>query len=348
MKKYLSILLVLVCVLLTACGNQQNTSQESNLPESTPTESTPPESLENNTSDAEVSGYPFTLTIYDAEGKSYEETFESAPERVVTTTTSAAELLIALGLQDKIVGIITPDNAVPEEISGIFASFNDLGDKKTLSKEVIVAAEPDFVIGRVANFTEETSIDSYADLGILSYTQMNGNEKVSDQPDALIDDILNLGRIFGVDETAQSYADELKARLEAIRTEIAGADSDTALRTMFMVNFRDGTFGVMNGALQDNIVAMLGCEDVVEAGSNGLTYENLIAYNPDIIFYISADRNSATDATAIDTLLNEEAIATIPAIAGNRIMTIKYDEIMDVGPRLYDTIEAMYTFIYGD
>ena len=56
--------------------------------------------------------YPVTITTYDASGNEVEQIFEKAPERIVTNNLSATETLIELGLGDKIVGIMNPDNEV--------------------------------------------------------------------------------------------------------------------------------------------------------------------------------------------------------------------------------------------
>lgn len=329
-------MLAMVCLAaaLAGCSNA-STSQETTTAVETQAESTV----------AQEQSYPLEMTIYDSAGTAYEQTFQQAPERVVTTTTSAAELMIALGLEDKIVGIITPDNQVPEEIQPIFDGFVNLGDKKTLSKEVIVAAEPDLVIGRVANFTEETSIDSYAELGILSYTQLAGNSAVTSSPEALLDDIRNLGAIFDVQEEADAYADELEQRLDDIKKSVSERETETPLRSLMLVNLNEGVFGVMNGQLQDEIMTMLGCEDIADKGQSGLSYENLIQYNPDVIIYITADRNAASDEKAVESLLSEPLLKSVPAIADEKIITVKYDCIMDVGPRLYDTIEELNEFL---
>lgn len=45
------------------------------------------------------------IEIYDAQGNKYTQVFEKAPERVVTNTPSSTEILLELGLEDKIVGI---------------------------------------------------------------------------------------------------------------------------------------------------------------------------------------------------------------------------------------------------
>ena len=151
-----------------------------------------------------------------------------------------------------------------------------------------------------------------------------------------------------MEEKANDFAAGLEARLKAVEEKAASIDREEPMRSLFMVSFNDGVFGVMNGQLQDEIMSMLGCEDVADKGQSGLSYENLIQYNPDVIIYISADRNAATDAGAVETLLAEPLLQSVPAIANQKILTVKYDCIMDVGPRLVDTIEELADALYED
>ncbi len=331
MRKILSVLLsVAMIAALAGCGAKTDNTAAIQQPAADPL----------------ATQYPLTITIYDSQGEAHEETFEKAPEKVVTVTTSSAEILTALGLADKIVGTIKPDNAVPDELKETFDSFNILGDKKTLSQETIVAADPDIVIGRASSFKDNTSIESYADLGILCYPAVTGNAKADPELSALFTDIRNIGKIFDISQTAENYASELEARLESALKIAEEKKGDKPARSMFMVALKDGTFGVMGGPLQNKIMESLGCEVVAESGQSGLGYENLIAYNPDFIVYISADRNAATDEIALNTLCSEPVLQGVPAIANKNICFIKYDDIMDVGPRLIGAVEQLTAFLY--
>lgn len=349
-KKHVMLPLICSLALLTACGNSASKAETTTAQTEVATETAAETTAEVTTAaeteeEEEVSLYPFELTLYDGQGTEFTQTFEQAPERVVTTSTSAAEILIALGLEDKIVGISKPDNQVPEELQETFGGFHVVGDRKSLSKEVVVATEPDIIIGRVTSFTEEMSIDSYQELNILSYTQMAGNASVTSSPEALFDDIRNIGKIFNVEEKAEEYVEGLEARLDEVKANVSEQAEGEVLRSLIMVNFNAGTFGVMNGDLQDEIMTLVGCEDIADKGQNGLSYENLIQYNPDVIVYIMADRNAATDTVAIETMLNEDMLQSVPAIANKKIIPMPYDNIMDVGPRMIDAIEDLYEAI---
>ena len=100
--------------------------------------------------------YPVTITTYDASGNEVEQTFEKAPERIVTNNLSATETLIELGLGDKIVGMMNPDNEVTSVYKDSIANINKLGDKKTISKEIVLSAMPDIIVGRTAMFSDKS------------------------------------------------------------------------------------------------------------------------------------------------------------------------------------------------
>lgn len=79
--------------------------------------------------------YPVTITTYDASGNEVEQTFEKAPERIVTNNLSATETLIELGLGDKIVGMMNPDNEVTSIYKDSVANINKLGIRKLYLKK---------------------------------------------------------------------------------------------------------------------------------------------------------------------------------------------------------------------
>lgn len=85
-------------------------------------------------------------------------TYDHAPEKVLSTQLSMTELLIKLGLKDKIVGVFDNDNALKGDIADEIASLNSLGDKKSVSKETILATEPDLILGKGPLMFTESSI----------------------------------------------------------------------------------------------------------------------------------------------------------------------------------------------
>lgn len=56
----------------------------------------------------------------------------------------------------------------------------------------------------------------------------------------------------------------------------------------------------------------LNAENVLDKGGNGLTLENLVSMNPDIIVYVRADRFGSTDADAVEQLTSTPSCRRFP------------------------------------
>ena len=76
--------------------------------------------------------------------------------------------------------------------------------------------------------------------------------------------------------------------------------------------------------------------------------ENLVSMNPDIIFYITADRNAKNDPTAIQNLRTNGALANVTAIKNNAIIAIAYDDFMDYGVRTIEIYSKLAKALYGN
>lgn len=349
---------LLLTFLVTGCAKTQVPDNTGNDDDITVTQQpTEQPSNENNESTNDANGsdtsetvYPLTVDIYSPEGEKYTQTFTEAPSKVITNNASSTDLLLELGLGDKIIGIIKPDNAPQDKWKSAYENLTVLGDKKTMSKEVIIGAEPDLIFGRTMPFTDESmgTIKDLNDMGINVYTQLASNFVIDQSLENIILDVRNIGEIFNVSEKANTYADSLQTRLDTIKDKVSNLTQTEPVKVLFMVTYTDGTFNTFgaNSALQSEMLETINAVNVLETGTSSLTSENLVTLNPDVIVYIKSDRNAETDATAVESLLNDETIQSVPAIANEKIIEIGYDELMDYGVRIFDTLETLYDFIY--
>lgn len=349
---------LLVAILATGCaktsntdtstGNNSNNAVTEQATDDTAGTEETTETTE--TTDSSETVYPLTIDSYGPDGEKYTQTFTEAPSKVITNNPSSTDLLLELGLEDKIIGILKPDNAPAEKWASVYENLNVLGDKMTMSKEVIIGAEPDFIYGRTMPFTDESmgNIKDLNDMGINVYTQLASNFVIDQSLDNVILDVRNIGQIFNVSEKANTYADSLQTRLDTIRDKVSSASQTEPVKVLFMVTYVDGTFNTFgaNSTLQSEMLKTINAENVLETGTSSLTSENLVSLNPDVIVYIKSDRNAETDKVAVESLLNDETIQSVPAIENEKIIEIGYDEIMDYGVRIFDTLETLYDFIY--
>ncbi len=332
--------------VLSGCSPKEDTPQDTPALQSTPAPSSgASQSIAVNTV------YPITVETKGSDYIPIGQTYNKAPDKVVTANASSIELLYNLGLSDKIAGTIAIDNAPGDDWKELYDSLDILGDKMTISKEVIAAAEPDIMIGRSATFAEGTfgSIPELNELGINVYAQKASDMSTDVSMKNIIDDVISLGEIFDVQDKANAYAENLAERLNTVSEKVAASAGDKTLKVLVMATYKEGTFVVFgaNAKLQNGMLSALNCANVMDKGGSNLTLENLVEANPDAIIYITADRNAESDAKAVESIKDEEILASIPAIVNNRIIEIPYDAFMDYGVRNFDTLEELSDFLYN-
>lgn len=296
--------------------------------------------------------YPLTVQIYNAEGKEVSVTFENAPQRIVSTQLSITELLLQLGLKDKIVGIMDNDNPVDDKLQAELSSLKSLGYKSTISKEAIISVDPDIVMGKsTLMFTDKAigTVENYLDQGINVYTLLSSADVVDQSLDNIINDIRTVGMIFDVQDKADAYADSLEKQLnETVNNVSAKTQGKEKMKVILMAGFQDNTFMAFSSSMHSAMLETVNAVNVLDKGGTGLTMENLISLNPDAIVYVTSKRFEATDADAIDRLLNEPTIQNVPAIADKKILKIGYDDIMDYGARDISTVGVLANFLYSE
>ena len=111
----------------------------------------------------------------------------------------------------------------------------------------------------------------------------------------------------------------------------------------------NSSFAVFNisGGLQSDLLKQLNVKAAIEGRTADPSLETIINADPDIILYVTADRNADLDATAVDGIKNEELLQDVSAVKENRIYTTTYDDFMDYGPRIFDTLEMLGNNLYG-
>ena len=334
MKKTLSILLVTVATLtMAACGN--TTTEKATTQSSTET---------SQKASAETT-YPLTIKTYDAKGNEVEQVFDKTPEKVITNNLSTTEILLELGLKDKIVGMLNPDNAVTDKYKDAIATIPQIGDKKTVSQETVLSYEPDAVMGRNMMFSEKSlgTVSTWNENKIPVYTQKASLSTIQQDLGNIVEDVKNLGMIFNVQDKANEYAAQLQAKIDAVKKANPASHGEKK-KALTIVAYNFETFRADKSALQESLLNQLGYTNVA-TGTSGLTLENLVSMDPELIIYVTSDRNKKLDANAVELMKANEVLENVPAIKNQKIMTISYDELMDYGPAVIDSLEKINDFI---
>jgi iron complex transport system substrate-binding protein len=287
--------------------------------------------------DAAASGYPLTL-----DNCGTEVTFEQAPERVVTIKSSTLELLLALGLEDRIVGAAFTDGPVPDAYADAAAGIEILSDRVP-SQEATLAAEPDLVFaGWESNLTAEGAGDraTLEQLGVHTYVAPAACQGDGYRPDPLTFEGVfagfeEAGEIFGVTDAATDLVAEQRAALEAIEPNDAG------LTALWYSSGDDQPFvGAGTGAPQ-MIMEAAGLENVVadvQDSWTSLSWEAVVDANPDVIVLVDAAWNTAESKIA--KLEGNPATAAMPAVQQGRYVIVDFPAT-EAGVRNVDAVAAI-------
>ncbi len=157
-----------------------------------------PEITEPNNREDVSDGFPLTIT--DQIGR--EVTIERLPERIISLSPANTEILYALGLGDKIVGV-TDYCDYPEEV----ATKEKIGGYSDPNIEKIISLNPDLIL---ATGIYLKPIEELEKLGVPSVAIEPENI------DEMLDSIEIIGKATGRHKEAMDLIDNLKARIKKV------------------------------------------------------------------------------------------------------------------------------------
>lgn len=255
-----------------------------------------------------------------------EVSIDSPPERVVTIKSTATEMMLALGLADRLVGTAFSDGPLPDDYAG------DLDDVPVLSdnvpgQEALLDVEPDFVYGGwESNFGADTAGDrsSLADFGIATYVSPAACQEPEYQPDPMTFDelfaeIREVASFFGATERADELIAEQQALLDQVE---APGDGLTAL---WYSSGEDAPFVGGDIGAPAMMMRELGVENIfadVDATWSNVSWEQVIDRDPDVIVLVDAAWNTAD--SKIERLEGNPATAALPAVAEQRYLRLPF------------------------
>ena len=252
-----------------------------------------------------------------------EVTFDTAPERVVTIKSTSTEMLLALGLGDRIVGTAFQDGPVPDQWAADAASLTSIADKVP-SEEVILEQQPDLVY---AGWESAFAADSaggraeLATLGVATYVSPSACQS-AEQPtkltfDNIFGDIAEVASIFRVDPT------EL---LAAQHKTLDGITKTGAGHTAFWYSSGKDTpytgAGIGAPQLVMETVGLVNIAADVKATWAPLGWESVVEANPYYIVLIDSSWNTAQ--AKIAQLEGNPATATLDAVVNKRYLVLPF------------------------
>lgn len=297
------------------------------------------------TSATEANGnYPLEIKTYNGNRGELKENFKEVPKRVVAVYQSSIETLLALGQGDKIVLASGLDTDVKDEYKEQFSKIKY--SEKAPSKEEVLGLEPDFITSWSSYFSDKKLGDAKAwnEKGINIYVQANSGAVKPNSLENEYNDIMNLGKIFNVEDKAKSIVDNMKSEIEKARKFVEGKEK---VKTAILEVEKEGQYRVYGyDSIGGDIAKQVGANLV--ADKNGaIGKEDLIKLNPDVIFIVYFGDNKTANSE-LEKITKDEALKNISAVKNNRVNPIVLSEVYATGIRTLDGIKTITKGLYPD
>lgn len=253
---------------------------------------------------------------------------QDAPRRIISLIPAVTEMLYAIGAGPRLVAVGTFDRYPPD-----VASLPRVGGLLDPDVERILALKPDLVI------VYGTQIDFRRQLeraGIEQFSYKHGGLA------SVMTTIRELGARLGRGDAAKRVADDLEARLRAIRTRVSGRPRPRTLlvfgREAMSLRgmFASGGVGFLHDMLEtaggNNVFTDVKRESVQ------MTTELILQRAPEVIVELR-------EAVQPDQINAERAVwnrlASVPAIRDKRVAILSDPSLTVPGPRVGDATELI-------
>jgi iron complex transport system substrate-binding protein len=279
--------------------------------------------------DARVSLLILVLSIGGASGFTYADT----TQRIVSVAGSVTEIVYALDLQSKLVGVDTTS-----QWPQVATALPQVGYQRALSAEGILSLAPSVVLA-TADAGPPEIMQQLIDAGIRietfarDYSVGGLNERIR-----------QIGKWFDREEEAQSLIVDVMADLTKTKERVRLRESP---RVVFLLGTQSGS--AMAAGRNTSAHAMIeyaGGSNPLESyeGYKPVNAEALIAAAPDVLVVVShggdIEQNIAESAAALP------GVALTPAGVDNRIIVVDALRFLGFGPRSTKAILELSTQLH--
>lgn len=274
-------------------------------------------------------------------------TFAAPPQRAISNDVNLTEMMLALGLTDHMVGYtgVSEWKTLDETLRQGVEQLPELSPDYP-SKEVLLGADADFYFAgwnygmRVGGELTPESLAAF-DIAVYELTEscIHIMAKSKSSMEDMYVDLLNLGRIFGVEEKAEALVAGYRQELEAFAATLPAAE--TAPKVFVYDSGEDKPFTAGRYAIPTALIEAAGGTNImddVETSWVAVGWEPVIERNPDVIVIVNYGDVTAEQKIAF--MKTNPAFAAIPAVQNDRFVVLQYVEATP-GPRNIAAIKRL-------
>ncbi|MGA4849105.1 ABC transporter substrate-binding protein [Streptomyces sp. G5(2025)] len=284
---------------------------------------------------AKAAGFPYTVTNCGVK-----TTYDAPPKRAVTMNQHVTEVMLELGLKDRLAGTAYLDDKVLPKYEKAYKSAPVLA-KEYPSYEKLLAADPDFVYGGYASAFlagDGRSRSALAKSGIKSRLNIEGCAERAVTMDDVYREVREVGATFGVRERAEKWVSGAKRELAATAKKSKRAKPVS----VFVYDSGDKTAFTAGGrGIGNDIIERAGGRNVfadIDKSFSDASWEKVVERRPDVIMIL--DYGPTTVAQKKKRLLDDPVLADVPAIKHKRFAVLRLSDVV-TGVRAPKAVEKL-------
>lgn len=323
MKRFRIIALILALLMLisitVACSEKNDLDNDTNI-----------EDINQKKNNELVENDDFPVEVEDKFGN--KEVLDKEPMRIISLAPSNTEILFALGLGDRVVGVTSfcdyPEEAKSKEIVGDYSGHN---------LERIIELEPDLVLAYGPGDEEENIILRDAGIKVLCF--------MSETMDEIMRDIEIIGKATGKKAEAEEIINSIKEKRDYILEKVKDAEEVT----VFYEIWHDPLMGAGKGSFMDELITLAGGKNIAydtDGAYPQYDLEQLIERDPQV-YLASKDSDDKT----IESIKLRPGYDAISAIKNDRIYLFKGNEanlVSRPGTRIGEALEVVAKAIHPE
>lgn len=269
----------------------------------------------------------FPLTITDDAGR--QVTIENPPQRIISLAPSNTEILFALGLGSRVVGVTTYCN-YPEEAR----QCHQIGGFSNPNIERIVDLRPDLVVAADRHLKEAQVLEQMG-IDVIVIDARRTSE--------ISRSIRFIGQACGVSEAAEKLASDIDQHLEAVKALVAGTSQQP--RVFYQVFNEPLTTAGPTTIISDLITVCGGINIAADTSTDypQISEEAVVDRNPEVIIQSSQHGSQQADASLYGQQWN-----SVSAIQNNRIYVVDGDICTRGGPRIIEALDIFLACIHPE
>jgi iron complex transport system substrate-binding protein len=290
---------------------------------------------------AAASEFPVTVQSCNRE-----VTFTAPPQRAVSNDVNLTEMMLVLGLRDRMVGYtgVTEWKTLDEVLRADIEELPELSPAYP-TKEVLLGADADFYFAGWnygMNVGGEVTPETLAPFDIAVYELAESCIKIMPKAKSSMEDLYtdlrNLGRIFGVSERAEALIAGYEADLNAFTATL---DHSTTPNVFVYDSGEDKPFTAGRYAMPTALIEAAGGHNILDDLDTSwaeIGWEPVIERNPDVIVIVNYGNVTAEEKIAF--MKDNPAFKDIPAVRDDRFVVLEYVEATP-GPRNIEAVKRL-------